>query len=217
LLYRIAYPAFYLVHRLALTPLNRFRNAHKVDRKLEIGPGRERLPGFETLNLRAGLHVDYVCNAVRRLPFPDETFDLIYASHVLEHIPWYQVQQALTDWVRTLKRGGRMEIWTPNGLLIAKAFVEAETGVRNEIERDGWYRFNPEKDPCVWANGRIFSYGDGDGEKASPNWHMTLFSPRYLRLIMERAGLVEVEPLDRSAVRGHDHGWINLGFAGRRP
>lgn len=210
-------PAHQLLHKLLVTPVNRLRNAKKQVRYLEIGPGPRRIAGFETLNVRAGRHVDYVADAARRLPFRDQSFDLIYASHVIEHIPWYQLQVVVNEWVRLLKSGGTLEVWTPDGLKIAKAFVDAEIDGANYIARDGWYRFNPEHDPCVWANGRIFSYGDGDGKKSSPNWHMAIFSPRYLGSLLERSGLIDIERLGAGDVRGHDHGWINLGMRGRRP
>lgn len=217
LFYPIAYPPFYVLHKALLTPINRLLNSRNPVRKLEIGPGPIRIAGFETLNIVAGLKIDYVYDANRKLPFPDGTFDLIYASHVLEHLPWYKAQETLNDWVRALKRGGQIELWVPNGLLIAKTFLNAEIGSRNDISNDGWYRFNSEHDPCLWANGRIFSYGGGDGRRNHPNWHLSLFSPRYLREIMERAGLAKVTQLDRKEVRGHDHGWINLGLRGTRP
>jgi SAM-dependent methyltransferase len=186
----------------------------KKERRLEIGPGPERIPGFETLNVVGGANVDYVWNAGKWLPFRRNTFDVIYASHVLEHIPWYKTAEVLAGWVRTLKPGGRIEIWVPNGVKICQAFVDAETRRATDFHRDGWYRYNEEMDPCVWASGRIFSYGDGTGRRNHPNWHLALFSYRYLEHALKWAGCSRVERLDRSRVRGHDHGWINLGICG---
>jgi SAM-dependent methyltransferase len=215
--YPVLYPPFRILHKFAITPVNRLRNSRKATRQLEIGPGWQSIAGFETLGVVAKPALDYLLDAGRPLPFRAGTFDLIYASHVIEHIPWYQVQPVLTEWVRTLKSGGILELWTPNGLAISDAFVRAENGLSNDIERDGWYKFNDEKDPCVWANGRVFSYGEGDGNKTSPNWHMSLFSPRYLNVLMSRAGLVHIEPLGSGEIRGYDHGWINLGMRGKKP
>ncbi|HEX7012851.1 MAG TPA: class I SAM-dependent methyltransferase [Steroidobacteraceae bacterium] len=203
-----------LAQALVQTPALLLTRMSRKHRRLEIGPGRERIEGFETLNVVGGINVDYVWNAAARLPFRKNTFEIIYASHVLEHIPWYKTERVLADWVRTLVPGGRLELWVPDGLKICRAFVEAETNGTREFHRDGWWRFNPDRDPCVWASGRIFSYGDGTGRRNHPNWHLALFSFRHLEQLLKRAGCSRVERLDRSRVRGHDHGWINLGVCG---
>ena len=214
---RAYYLALAPLYALVLNPLNRSRNAAKRERRLEIGPGPRRIEGFETLNVVGGRDTDYVYDAAKRLPFANGTFSLIYASHVLEHVPWYRVEECLKEWVRILKPGGSIEIWVPDGLKIARCFVEAETNGSAEFQQDGWFRFNENHDPCLWAAGRFFSYGDGTGNKNDPNWHLAIFSPRYLKEAMERAGLVEVGVNERASVRGYDHGWINLGMKGRKP
>lgn len=214
---RIYGRAMYPYARFVKTPLQLRKNSNKRSRRLEIGPGPARIPGFETVNVHWGRHIDYIADASKKLPFERQTFDLIYASHVLEHMPWYLIAQTLKDWVSTLKQGGVIEIWVPNGYEIAKAFVLAEEHADNDIHRDGWYKFNEGRDVCIWANGRIFSYGDGTGKRGDPNWHLCMFSPRFLHEMMSGAGLVNVEPMASDQVRGNDHGWINLGFRGVKP
>jgi SAM-dependent methyltransferase len=183
-------------------------------RRLEIGPGEERLPGFETLDVRVRPGIDYVADAGHGLPFPDCTFELIYASHVLEHIPWYRTSEVLRDWVRVLTPGGRLEVWVPHATRICRAFLEAEEEGRDPFVEDPWFRLNPERDPCKWAAGRIFTWGDGTPDGNGPNWHRALFSKRYLRLVLEAASLSDVRELEPYEVRGYDHGWINLGMTG---
>ena len=160
-----------------------------------------------------GLHLD----AAGPLPFPSNTFELIYASHVLEHVPWTHTQQTLPEWVRILQPGGRLEVWVPDGLKISKAFVDAELHGNQDYRDDGWFRFNESQDPCTWAAGRLFTYGDGQGNANHPNWHRALFSPRKLTELFTEAGLIDVRELDRAEVRGADHGWINLGMTGVKP
>lgn len=213
--YRVNRAAAAPLHRLFLNPINRARYSERQNRRLEIGPGVDVLEGFETVDVTTRRNVTYVGHALR-LPLPSETFSVVYASHIIEHVPWYQVEAAIREWVRVLKPGGVLQIWTPNGLRIAKAFVEAEENGSQDFHNDRWWRFNPERDACKWASGRAFSYGDGSG-RSHPNWHMALFSPRYLRRLLEDAGLTGVSEMDRSEVRGHDHGWINLGVSGTKP
>jgi len=202
--------------KIIKNPLSFRKNRNKSQRYLDIGSGK-RIPGFETLNIVGGLDVDYVLDAAKPLPFPDNTFDLIYASHILEHIPWYKTEEVLKEWCRILKPGGQLEIWVPDGLKICETLLKAELEGVNITEKDGWYKFNPRKDPCVWAAGRIFTYGDGTGNPTHPNWHRAIFTPRYLKELFELAGLFNVREMDRSEVRGYDHGWINLGVMGTKP
>jgi len=199
--------------KLFKNQINLRRNAKKSHRYLEIGCGGSRLPGFETLDIVGGPNVDYVYDAAKPLPFKDNTFDLIYASHVLEHIPWYKTEEVLKEWVRILKPGGQLEIWVPDGLKICKALVQAELEGIKVADMDSWCKFNPRKDPCVWAAGRIFWGANPE----YPSWHKAIFTPRYLKELFERVGLKNVKIMDSSEVRGYNHGWINLGVKGVKP
>lgn len=190
------------------------QNSGKTLRKLEIGAGTHRIQGFETLDIIGGRHVDYVWDAAKHLPFEDCSFDVIYASHVLEHVAWYQTETVLSEWVRILKLGGRLEIWVPNALKICKALLDYELTGENYISRDGWYRYNPNRDPYKWASGRIYTYGDGTGSPNSHNWHRALFTPQYLKRLLEQVGLRDVREMDQSEVRAANHGWISLGMTG---
>ncbi|MBR9812430.1 methyltransferase domain-containing protein [bacterium] len=209
-------PAQKLAYKWLLNHVNLRRNRRRSNRRLEIGPGHTSLVGFETANITVVGRLDYLVDAAKPLPFRDAEFDLIYASHILEHVPWYRTVDVLREWARVTRPGGRVEIWVPDGLKIAKAFVDAESGAANDFRLDGWYKFNPNHDPCVWANGRMFSYGDGAGTKGDPNWHLALFSLRHLSQCLREAGFGEIVELPRDAVRGDDHGWINLGVTGVR-
>ena len=159
--------------------------------------------------------VDYVGDVSKRLPFADNEFDVVYASHVLEHIAWYDVQRVLKDWVRVVKPGGSLEIWVPDGLKICEAVARHERDPKLHAKTpDKWLRQNPEADPCKWANGRLF-YGDsGKGDARQASFHKSMFTPRYLRKVLTGAGLRNVRPLEKP--RGVDHGWINLGMAGTK-
>ena len=107
-------------------------------------------------------------------------------------------------------------MWVPDGLRICQALIEAELEGKDRTYLDGWYKFNPDEDACVWAAGRMFTYGDASGDRTSPNWHRALFTPRYLRVLCEKVGLKGIRELSHEEVRGYDHGWINLGMGATR-
>lgn len=182
-------------------------------RKLEIGPGRKRIDGFETVNAIRTDVTDHVADA-RSLPFQDGAFSLVYASHIIEHIPWYETNKALAEWFRVLAPGGALEVWTVDGYKVAKQLVEyVETG--KWTDRDRWSRHGVDKNPHQWCAGRLFAYAGTDGED-SVNWHRALFTAPYLMKCFRDAGFKAVRLMDRSEVRGADHGWINLGVRGVR-
>jgi predicted SAM-dependent methyltransferase len=96
-----------------------------MSRKLHIG-GQIRSPGWEVLNVNPAPYVDHVRNATDLSIFPDDTFDEIYASHIVEHLDYRDVLlAALKEWRRVLKPGGTIYISVPDldvlaGLLLAK-------------------------------------------------------------------------------------------------
>ncbi len=187
------------------------RNRGSESRKLEIGSGSKRIQGFETLDIKWARNVDYVLDASMPMPFKDDTFEIVYTSHILEHIPWYKVEDTLKEWTRIIKPGGHLELWIPDGLKICQVVLSAEQGLEETIP-DGWCVRNPESSPYLWAAGRLF-WGANPGY---PSWHRALFTPRYLKALFEKVGLADVRKLESERVRGYDHGWINLGMIGTK-
>jgi predicted SAM-dependent methyltransferase len=49
-----------------------------------------------------------------KLSFPDNCFDYILASDIIEHFPIAKTQEVLQEWVRVLKVGGTIEFRLPN-------------------------------------------------------------------------------------------------------
>ena len=45
---------------------------------------------------------------MRHLPFKAGRFDVVYASHCLEHAPWDSLEATLDEWRRVLARGGTL-------------------------------------------------------------------------------------------------------------
>jgi predicted SAM-dependent methyltransferase len=171
-------------------------------KRLEIGPGPNKLgPDWITLDCVPGPHIVFVANwGEDRLPFNDETFDLVYGSHVLEHVPWFRTIDALREVHRILKPCAPLEIWVPNFAVIVSAYLDGEPA-------DNWRKHNDDGDVMTWVNGRLFTYGP------DPNWHRACFDERHLRRCFEAAGFREVHRLT-GRERGHAHGPISLGMRG---
>ncbi len=65
-------------------------------------PGMQK--AIELLNRLEIKNVDLISCSAENLPFEDNSFDMVYSSHVLEHIP--DQQMALKEIYRVLKPGG---------------------------------------------------------------------------------------------------------------
>ncbi len=185
-------------------------------RFLDIGPGSHPAPGFETLDVTPGPHVTHVGRA-EAPPFPNETFDIVHASHVLEHVQWWDTEKTVKEWVRILKRGGKLEIWVPNAYALMKALIVLEeTGEWTGPGIGTWKHELTGYDPYKWAVGRMLNYPKkGNGGEF---WmHRSLHTPKYLQKIMSETGLINVRDMDKSELRGYNHGWINMGVCGEKP
>lgn len=92
-------------------------------RRLHIG-GQVRVEGWEVLDANAGPAVDHVADARDLSQFADETFDAIYASHVVEHLDYRDVLLAtLKEWRRVMVRGGTLYVSVPDLSTLASMFV----------------------------------------------------------------------------------------------
>lgn len=55
-----------------------------------------------------------VDDAVRLDVFASQSCDLVFSSHLLEHIKYEDVPAALTEWMRVLKTGGHLILYLPD-------------------------------------------------------------------------------------------------------
>jgi SAM-dependent methyltransferase len=171
----------------------------RTSKKMEIGPGRNRI-GADWVGFgpRPSPTVDVVgIWGEESLPFADDSFSLIYASHVIEHIWWYNTHFALSEAYRCLMPKGILELWTVDFDRVIEAYISNVCG-------DRYRKYNPDNDPMVWLNGKLFAYGTPP-EMA----HHACFSWGYLEQCLLKAGFSDVYALDKP--RGTDHE-SNLGM-----
>lgn len=81
---------------------------------IDIGCGRiDTHDGLDTVSLTDCVHHDKdICDATTMEVYADNTFDYVYASHVLEHLD--DPVTAVRNWVRICKPGGVVLISLPH-------------------------------------------------------------------------------------------------------
>lgn len=81
---------------------------------VNLGCGGRTHPAFINVDARPGRQI-HVLGAIDKLPrFKDESVDLLYASHCLEHFSHRRIEEILQEWRRVLKVGGVLRLGVPD-------------------------------------------------------------------------------------------------------
>lgn len=89
---------------------------------LEIGSGDNKgVNGWTTLDSSWGADLQW--DLRNGIPFPDNSLDKIYASHVFEHIPFAGLQAMIRECWRVLKPEGSLSVCVPNARLYIDAYI----------------------------------------------------------------------------------------------
>ena len=99
--------------------------------KLHLGCGTKHIEGFTNIDIRYLPGVDEVNNIRFLRNYKDNSVDLIYACHVLEHFSRWEYKNALTRWYEILKPGGVLRLAVPNFTAIASRYIQ--TGNLKEV------------------------------------------------------------------------------------
>lgn len=82
--------------------------------KLHLGCGNKKIQGFINVDIRNLNSVDLIEDIKTLKSFTKDSVDLIYASHVLEHIGRRKYMSVLTRWYNILKNDGVLRIAVPD-------------------------------------------------------------------------------------------------------
>ena len=150
-------------------------------RYLHIGCGTNILPKpFENLDGREFEGVDHVSSASDLKQFDDETFDMVYASHILEHHPRNEVESVLKEWVRVVKVDGIVRISVPS-FKSATQIYDITGKLENVLG--------------PLSGGQTYDY----------EFHYCLFDERTLTALMKKCGLTAIHPWLYTRTRHSDY------------
>ncbi|MBF0127950.1 MAG: methyltransferase domain-containing protein [Magnetococcales bacterium] len=102
--------------------------------RLNIGGGRERREGWHNFNIKADPGVDFVGDCSDLGFFPDRCCDELYASHVVEHLPYQKLlPAALSEFHRILKPGGSLSVSVPDLDTLSRLFLDPRLSLRERF------------------------------------------------------------------------------------
>ena len=82
--------------------------------KLNLGCYNKKMYGFVNVDIREDVQPDLVDDIFKLEKVKNNSVDLIYACHVLEHLDAQESMVALQRWYDILKNGGTVRIAVPN-------------------------------------------------------------------------------------------------------
>jgi hypothetical protein len=163
-----------------------------ASRRLHIGSGTRRIPGFETMDIDGSLPGLDIVGDVRDLSsIASDSYAEIYLSHILEHIPVADVEGVLDQLWRILAPGGQVRIAVP----------DLDKMCRYYVENYEW--FTPPHTP--WLG--LF-YG---GQKDEFDFHRGGFNFAYLKYLLEKARFTGIREVGPSV----EYGVLDGSFASR--
>jgi len=103
---------------------------------LNIGCGTVFHPAW--VNIDLGVDSEVISHDVANgLPFPDNMYDVVYHSHLLEHMPVEDALPFMKECFRVLKPGGVIRVLVPDLEQIARFYLEKfSTAREHEVDYD---------------------------------------------------------------------------------
>jgi len=144
---------------------------------LHLGCGSKYLPGFLNIDANPLAKIDLWLDARNGLPFPSNSADSIYSTHMFEHFYDDELRGLLKECLRVLKPGAGIRLIVPNLASAISAYGEKRI---NWFESSFPHHFDS-------LGGRFSNFIFCDGQ------HRTAFDFGYLDEVLRAAGFSQVE------------------------
>ena len=86
------------------------RRVGTTGRVCGIDPGTEQIERARAKAAQRHMPIEFGVGVIEQLPFPDQTFDVVFSTLMLHHVPAPLKRQGLAEIARVLKGGGRLVI-----------------------------------------------------------------------------------------------------------
>src|SRR5258708_2366778 len=86
------------------------RRVGRAGRVAGIDPGAEQIAHARAQAARRNVPIEFQIGVIEQLAFPDQTFDVVFSTLMMHHLPAGVKRQGLAEIARVLKPGGRLII-----------------------------------------------------------------------------------------------------------
>jgi predicted SAM-dependent methyltransferase len=124
---------------------------------LQVGSGPFRLEGWLCTDVVGTPGIDFALDICEPLPIPDDSFDAIYGSEVIEHIARAQVRPFLKEVLRVLRPGGVLRLTTPDVRAVCQIYLGLLEGSSLADHARTW--LEDEFSPDIWINSMFRAWG----------------------------------------------------------
>jgi len=86
------------------------RRVGRAGRVAGVDPGTEQIARARAKAARRHVPIEFQIGVIEQLAFPDQTFDVVFSTLMMHHLPAPLKRQGLAEIARVLKPGGRLVI-----------------------------------------------------------------------------------------------------------
>lgn len=102
---------------------------------VNLGCGVNTSSEFINIDAFPFRRTNLVLNIQNLSVFPSNSVDMVYASHVMEHIPRAELTKTLTEWCRVLKPGGVLRFGVPDFDKLIAIYTAGGKQVENVVNQ----------------------------------------------------------------------------------
>lgn len=135
---------------------------------LHLGCGSVNHPNFINIDGFPASHIHYVREIDDLSPFQDNSIDLIYACHCLEHFSFLKVPNVIAEWFRVIKKNGILRLSVPDFDQLITIYSENDKDIDTIVG--------------MLMGGQDYKY----------NFHQTAFTKKKLESLLLNAGFNEI-------------------------
>lgn len=127
---------------------------------LHLGCGKHVLPGWINTDLEPRAEGVTTLDVTKPFPYDDDSMDLVFTEHLIEHITYPQGRDMLSECHRVLAPGGRIRVTTPDLIFLLGLFDGSALSQRYlRWSTEQFIPWAPYVSPAVVVNNFVRDWG----------------------------------------------------------